>query len=201
MRSGSSQASRTWAAEPALIVNCVPTGIVSRSPDGRSAAAAHTRRSPCRRNSWADSPVMSRSRLSTGPAVANEKYPTVAELEERIETMPTRRGVGNLFAARNGNVKRLPAMPEWIEPSVASRHAFPPFSEAIRIVHNPTDAIDIDPRSVARRRLAYDELLAGQLALALSRKRIKKAKGRPLPGTGRITRRPTAGALISPLTF
>jgi hypothetical protein len=48
----------------------------------------------------------------TGPAAPNEKYPTVAELEERIETMPTRRGVGNLFAARTGNVKRLAAMPE-----------------------------------------------------------------------------------------
>jgi hypothetical protein len=39
-------------------------------------------------------------------------FPTVAELEAQIETRPLRRGVGNLFVARTGNVKRLPAMPE-----------------------------------------------------------------------------------------
>src|SRR5699024_11304251 len=43
IRSGSSQASRTCAAEPAFIVNWLPTGTVSRSPVGRSAAATHTR--------------------------------------------------------------------------------------------------------------------------------------------------------------
>ena len=32
MRSGSSQASSTWAADPARIVSCDPTGIVSRRP-------------------------------------------------------------------------------------------------------------------------------------------------------------------------
>jgi hypothetical protein len=39
-------------------------------------------------------------------------FPTVAELEAQIETRPLRRGAGNLFVARTGNVKRLPAMPE-----------------------------------------------------------------------------------------
>ncbi len=43
MRSGSSQASSIWAAEPARMVSCEPTGMVSRSPEGRSAAATHTR--------------------------------------------------------------------------------------------------------------------------------------------------------------
>ena len=43
MRSGSSQASRIWAAEPARMVSCEPTGMVSRRPEGRSAAATQTR--------------------------------------------------------------------------------------------------------------------------------------------------------------
>ena len=51
IRSGSSQASRIWAAEPAFIVSWVPTGTVSRRPVGRSAPATQTRHSPCRRNS------------------------------------------------------------------------------------------------------------------------------------------------------
>jgi|SRR6185437_1345105 len=46
-----------------------------------------------------------------GPAEGPQKYPTVAELEAQIERAPTRRGVGNLFVARKGNVHRLAPMP------------------------------------------------------------------------------------------
>jgi len=46
------------------------------------------------------------------PAAQERKYPTVAELEAQIETAPVRRGVGNLFAARKGNVHRLAPMPD-----------------------------------------------------------------------------------------
>ena len=47
--------------------------------------------------------------LQQSPAAA--QFPSAAELEAQIETRPTRRGVGNLFAARSGNVKRLDKMP------------------------------------------------------------------------------------------
>ena len=49
MRSGSSQASRIWAAEPAVIGSTDPTGTVSRRPERRSVAATQMRSSPCRR--------------------------------------------------------------------------------------------------------------------------------------------------------
>src|SRR5688500_16681581 len=39
-------------------------------------------------------------------------FPSVADLQAQIETRPTRRGVGNLFVARTGNVKRLAPLPE-----------------------------------------------------------------------------------------
>ena len=48
IRSPSSQASSTCAAEPAVIGSAAPTGTVSRSPLARSAAATQTRTSPCR---------------------------------------------------------------------------------------------------------------------------------------------------------
>src|SRR3954447_3365849 len=84
MRSGSSQASSTWAAEPARMVSCEPIGMVSRRPLGRSAAATQTRNSPWRRHSCADSPVMSRSRASTGPAAASSRSsPAAAESSAR----------------------------------------------------------------------------------------------------------------------
>jgi hypothetical protein len=39
-------------------------------------------------------------------------YPTAAQLEAQIETRNYRRGVGNLFTSREGNVKKLPPMPK-----------------------------------------------------------------------------------------
>jgi hypothetical protein len=46
-------------------------------------------------------------------AMASDKtpFPTKAEIEAQIETSPKRKGVGNLFTAREGNVKRLPPLP------------------------------------------------------------------------------------------
>ena len=43
---------------------------------------------------------------------ADQKYPTVAEVEAQIETRYWRRGVGNLFVSPSGNVKKLPPLPE-----------------------------------------------------------------------------------------
>ena len=48
-RSGSSQASRTWAPEPPSMDMVAPTGIESRRPMGRSALATQMRTSPWRR--------------------------------------------------------------------------------------------------------------------------------------------------------
>jgi len=45
-------------------------------------------------------------------AAKQQVYPTVAQLEAQIESRPTRRGVGNLFVSRDGNVKKLPPMPK-----------------------------------------------------------------------------------------
>src|ERR1035438_9071921 len=51
------------------------------------------------------------SQLKTIGATENGRYPTVAEVEERIETPPFRQGAGFLFVSNNGNVKKLPPMP------------------------------------------------------------------------------------------
>jgi hypothetical protein len=49
--------------------------------------------------------------LKTIGVPADGHYPTVAEVEERIETRPFRQGAGFLFVSPNGNVKKLPPMP------------------------------------------------------------------------------------------
>ncbi|KQT60280.1 MULTISPECIES: ATP-dependent DNA helicase RecG [unclassified Aureimonas] len=105
-------------------------------------------------------------------------YPLTAGLSVKV----LRKGIAAALA-------EVPVFPEWIEPGVVGKLQFPPFRDALVRLHGPTDALDLDPLGVSWRRLAYDEFLAGQLALALSRQTIKKTKGRPLAGDGRIRAR------------
>ncbi len=84
--------------------------------------------------------------------------------------------------------EKLPRLPEWQDDAYLRRQRFADFASALSRIHEPRDAVDIALESPARRRLAYDEILAGQLALALVRSRLKKATGRSLVGTGKIDR-------------
>jgi ATP-dependent DNA helicase RecG len=88
-----------------------------------------------------------------------------------------------------GSLQRVPDMPEWLDADVTKRQTFPSLRMALHRLHQPSDPLDISPDSPSWRRLAYDELLAGQLALALVRKRMRKATGRPLIGDGKIEAR------------
>jgi ATP-dependent DNA helicase RecG len=83
-------------------------------------------------------------------------------------------------------LSRLPRLPEWQDQTLIARHGFPPFAEALREVHHPHEPTDVDPKTPARRRLAYDEFLAGQLALALVRTHLRRPSGRPTRGDGRL---------------
>src|SRR4029079_5575729 len=65
------------------------------------------------------------------------------------------------------------------------RH-WPAFPAALRSVHQPSDIPDTIPTSPARDRLAYDELLANQLALLLVRHHMKRSKGRSISGSGHL---------------
>jgi len=80
---------------------------------------------------------------------------------------------------------RLPVLPEWQDAELMRRQSFADFAGALKRLHEPADALDVALDNPARRRLAYDELLAGQLSLALVRARIRRLSGRPLAGDGR----------------
>jgi ATP-dependent DNA helicase RecG len=83
-------------------------------------------------------------------------------------------------------IKRLPNLPEWQDAAFRDRSQFPEFGAALLAQHHPVEPTDIDPSSLARRRLAYDELLASQLALALVRAHLRRAPGRSTHGDRRI---------------
>jgi len=57
------------------------------------------------------SPGSGSGSMPAAMAADKSRFPTTAEVEAQIETSPKRRGVGNLFTAREGNVKRLQPLP------------------------------------------------------------------------------------------
>ncbi|HET7606934.1 MAG TPA: ATP-dependent DNA helicase RecG [Sphingomicrobium sp.] len=80
-------------------------------------------------------------------------------------------------------LERAPELPEWIEPSLFSREAWGAWRASLSIVHREPGADE------ARRRLAYDEVFANQLALLLLRQSQRRHRTTALPGTGELIRR------------
>jgi ATP-dependent DNA helicase RecG len=96
-------------------------------------------------------------------------YPLTAGLSAKV-----------LRKAIDNAVTRLPDLPEWIDETLMVRQGFHDARESFRLLHDPRDGLDIDPQSISRRRLAYDEFLAGQLSLTLVRQRLRKVAGNPV---------------------
>lgn len=91
--------------------------------------------------------------------------------------------------AVEGALARLPDLPEWVDPGVMSERAWPPFQEAIAKAHRPDGPQDLGGATPARLRLAYDELFAHQLTLALARATERRRSGQTTEGDGRLRRR------------
>ncbi len=86
------------------------------------------------------------------------------------------------------SLRRIPPLPEWHDAALLAREQWPTFAEALQALHAPP----APPPEKMRRRLAYDELLAGQVALALVRRRVRERPGRALTGDGALRRRALA---------
>jgi ATP-dependent DNA helicase RecG len=94
--------------------------------------------------------------------------------------------LGSLRRAMAQALQKLPPLPEWISPEVLRRCKFPPIAEALNRVHMPLELTDILPDGPFWSRLAFDELLAGQLALALVRAQLRRPAGDRHAGDGRL---------------
>jgi ATP-dependent DNA helicase RecG len=70
---------------------------------------------------------------------------------------------------------RAPELPEWQDAAWRAREGFPAWREALERLHGPQGEADLAPQAAHLRRLAYDELLAHQLALA-QRKAERRAE-------------------------
>ena len=89
--------------------------------------------------------------------------------------------------AADAALARAPALPEWLDPALLQRRDWPEWRAALHAAHHPERPEEVDPTTLARSRLAYDELLADQLAIALVRAHTKRQPGRRTIGDGRLT--------------
>ncbi|MEQ3708535.1 MAG: ATP-dependent DNA helicase RecG [Tateyamaria sp.] len=89
-----------------------------------------------------------------------------------------------MFKATRAALTRMPAFDEWIDPNQIASAKWPGFADAMTQVHAPKGQADLAATSLARTRLAYDELLAHQITLALARASERKMPGQVTQGTG-----------------
>src|ERR1700719_283316 len=79
-------------------------------------------------------------------------------------------------------LNKLPALPEWLDPAYLARAGWPDFAGALAKLHRPSEPADVALDGKAWSRLAYDEMLASQLALALVRAHLRRPGGRGVTG-------------------
>ncbi len=89
--------------------------------------------------------------------------------------------------AVRGALEDLPTLPEWQDSAYLGRQNWPNWSVALHTVHAPDGEGALSAETPVRARLAYDELLANQLALQIIRAKMKKRPGRSIKGDGRLT--------------
>jgi len=100
-------------------------------------------------------------------------YPLHAGITQKLMWKGTRAALG-----------LAPDLPEWIDPQLKAKHEWPSWQQALRDAHTPEATMDLSPHAKARERLAYDELFAHQMTLALARAVARRGKGRASKATG-----------------
>lgn len=128
------------------------------------------------------------------PPEEADRIPVVEPVYGLTEGLSPRMLVRAVAAA----LDRLPVLPEWQDPAFAAARGFAPFAEAVRALHAPEGGLDQPAWLAALARLAYDELLASQLALALVRRDLRRRPKTPRLGDGRLKARILAALPFRP---
>ncbi len=105
-------------------------------------------------------------------------YPLTAGITQKV-----------MYKATRGALTRVPQMAEWIDPGQKAKGGWPDFGDAARAAHDPVTDADLAPTAPARERLAYDELFAHQVTLALARASQRRKKGQSSTGNGHLQAR------------
>lgn len=114
-----------------------------------------------------------------------------AEIPEFEPIYPLTAGITQkqMAKAKRSAVARAPDLPEWIDPELKKRSEWPDWAAAVRAAHTPLSHDELAATAKTRERLAYDELFAHQLTLALARTQLRRSKGRISQSTGKLQSR------------
>ena len=115
-------------------------------------------------------------------AAEAEKLPAIEPVYPLTAGLPLRTVQKAVAAA----LSRVRDLPEWTEPTLLAQRKWPGWREAVLALHAPASEADLLPETPARERLAYDELMANQLAVALLREHTKRLPGRVLKAPGAL---------------
>jgi len=122
---------------------------------------------------------------------------TLAELErlrgvEPVYPLTAGLTLKVLGKAVRAALQRAPELPEWIDSAHLKRQGWPSWREALLAAHAPESEAALAATTPARARLAYDELLANQLAIALVRQHQRRQAGRRVESDGRLRQKAIA---------
>ncbi len=114
-------------------------------------------------------------------------YPLTAGVTQRL-----------MWKATRDALSRAPDLAEWIDPSLKTKEGWPDWHAALEAAHTPAAATALAPHDPARARLAYDELFAHQVTLALARAQVRQKPGRASAGDGALRAKVLAALEFAP---
>lgn len=123
-----------------------------------------------------------------GLQMAHPEYVTTANLIDQIPKTeiiyPLSAGINQKFLRNKINeiLEKIEDLPEWIDPDLLKKNNWESWKNSLIKIHHPKNSGDFEPNNLARKRLAYDELLALSLANQISRKKINHEIGRKTIG-------------------
>ena len=114
-------------------------------------------------------------------------YPLTAGVTQRL-----------VAKAVDGAMARRPELVEWIDPALKRQMGWPDWGAALEMAHAPRSLADLAPTHPARQRLAYDEVFAHQITLAMARAQRRHAPGTVTAGDGSLRARALAALPYAP---
>lgn len=116
------------------------------------------------------------------PEVFDARKHTLAQVATLIPQYPLSAGISHKVVAKAATqcLALLKGLPDWLPPDFTKKYRWPGFVEALTQLHSQPDVASLQPTHPARVRLAFDELLAQQLAMRLARKEIQTRPAHPL---------------------
>ncbi|HRX39714.1 MAG TPA: ATP-dependent DNA helicase RecG [Parvularculaceae bacterium] len=118
--------------------------------------------------------------------IADPKDPDAMPLFEAVYPLTQGLTANVMRKAVGAAVARAPRLSEWQDAAWIKRQDWLGWNDALKMAHSPTSTAALSALQPARQRVAYDELLANQLALALIRRVRMKSIGRSIVGDGTL---------------